>query len=370
MKPAGLRVMSKHYWVNSTDKIWIKALDLGNDIWWDWIRIEAGGEAHLVIRTGLHEWTFFDWNGFALIETFDVSALVGDPPAAQPYIGEATNGTQICAAAGGNIIIGTGTGTPGSNNYWLVAGKTPHKLVFGPRSDVNFYDTGLTGTSAFRWACRGVTEFVHWSIGTDPGDPPFDGSGWLATRVSAVDFSTLSQASFTDDNAAVVTGNVRDDSNTGYSIDIPDAGGAFADLFNPLSTVSKPDAQITFSSGLSTLAFPMGVPNRVWRVVSTGGFAVIELCQPNGTLLASASINPSTSVEAVVVDSGQALVFGVAGDSRKGWHLVESTDPAGNSILTATDVTSVGVISFVLSKFTFWLSGPFGVGLHLIDRQF
>ena len=42
MKPAGLRSMSKHYWVNATDKIWIKALDLGNDIWWDWIRIEAG----------------------------------------------------------------------------------------------------------------------------------------------------------------------------------------------------------------------------------------------------------------------------------------------------------------------------------------
>jgi hypothetical protein len=43
MKPAGLRVMSKHFWVNPTDKIWIKALDMGNDIWWDWIRIEAGG---------------------------------------------------------------------------------------------------------------------------------------------------------------------------------------------------------------------------------------------------------------------------------------------------------------------------------------
>lgn len=43
MKPAGLRVISKHFWVNSTDKIWIKALDLGNDLWWDWIRIEAGG---------------------------------------------------------------------------------------------------------------------------------------------------------------------------------------------------------------------------------------------------------------------------------------------------------------------------------------
>lgn len=42
MKPAGLRSMSKHFWVNATDKIWIKAVNIGNDTWWDWIRIESG----------------------------------------------------------------------------------------------------------------------------------------------------------------------------------------------------------------------------------------------------------------------------------------------------------------------------------------
>jgi len=57
MKPVDLRVMSKHFWVNPTDKIWIKALDLGNDIWWDWIRIEAGGNPwrfYVTIGTDLY----------------------------------------------------------------------------------------------------------------------------------------------------------------------------------------------------------------------------------------------------------------------------------------------------------------------------
>lgn len=43
MKMSGLHVFSKHFWVNATDKIWIKAQDSGNDTWLDWIRIEAGG---------------------------------------------------------------------------------------------------------------------------------------------------------------------------------------------------------------------------------------------------------------------------------------------------------------------------------------
>jgi len=376
MQQFDLKLLSRWYLVKPGERIWVQSLRLPvQGVFLDWIRITVKtSAAHLVVRTGLHEWTFFSWEGFAEIEKF---SAIG-----KPYEGEVGApfgfGTQICAVSGDKIMVGTGTHLDnGTSRYWIVSATGEHDLIAGPRVGTDFYESATGSSTEGQWVRTGE-QFAHWAIGTHPGDSPFDGSGWVSTVVGQ-DFATVSvaEANADPDNQAVgpLTALILgDDADTGHTFE-PDIFTSNLHILrsNPFTGNPKPDADFNPSSGKSCIegSAVFGTPGKIWRVVTDGGVLHVELCTPSMVKLASVSLSPTFVLDGWVADVGQALVVG-----SKAWHIVEGVDDIGNPTLSATDVSSIGVLPYVIGTINNWsmhaqFSGwVFGNGIHLVNRAF
>jgi len=396
MQQFDLKLLSRWYLVKPGERIWVQSLRLPvQGVFLDWIRITVKtGAAHLVVRTGLHEWTFFDWAGFALVETFDASAKVYAGSESAPF----GLGTQICAAAGDKLLVGTGTDlNNGTSQYWIVDGGGAHALVAGPIAGTVFYEDALATATEGPWVRTGtlqVPRFAMWSWGTSTGDTPFTGEGWINTVVDSASFGILSQFNVSNDDSsgnpvgppgpagAGVPWVLGDDPSTGQTVQPESVFSSNGDtqFSNPATGGTKPDLVVAGSSG--KLAYSgsaiFGTPARIWRVIQDAGILHVELCTLGMVKLAEVSLSPTAQLHGWVADDGQALVIGwhTTENTTQAWHVVEGTDVDGNPTLTATDVSNTGVLATVRGAYPKWgqsqqfVGWVFGAGIHLVNRAF